>query len=214
MELPQPVNAECDPHPTVGPCRRLRRGGHRRSTGLLLALLVLAVACGCVRRRLTVRSDPPGAMVSVDQQEIGVTPVSVPFTYYGTRNFVVSRDRYETAAASRTFHPPWYEWPGLDFLSENLWPFEVRDERVVEFQLQPKQLVQPDKLMRRAGDLRDSARSGVVAPVPTPSSGPPTSPLPPTQRYYPGQGLEPGNMPEFLPPPVPTPDGPITPPRP
>ena len=35
-----------------------------------------AVLPGCVRRRMTVRSNPPGAVVFVDDQEIGTTPAS------------------------------------------------------------------------------------------------------------------------------------------
>src|SRR5687768_13584388 len=47
----------------------------------LLAALAMLVACesGCVRRRMTVRSNPPGAKVYVDDIEIGTTPVSTNF---------------------------------------------------------------------------------------------------------------------------------------
>ena len=44
---------------------------------LLLSLAVLAASqTGCVRRRMTIRSDPPGALVYVDDQQIGATPIS------------------------------------------------------------------------------------------------------------------------------------------
>ena len=46
---------------------------------------MLLPASGCVRRRLNVRTNPPGALVYVDNQQIGTTPCSVDFTYYGTR---------------------------------------------------------------------------------------------------------------------------------
>lgn len=133
----------------------------------LMAVVYLMTTTGCVRRRLTIRSDPPGATVYVDQREIGVTPVSTPFTYYGTRNFVVTKDGYETVQASRTFRPPWYQWPVLDFISENLWPRELRDERVVEFQLVPKATVSPEKLRQRAEELRRNAATGITAPLPS-----------------------------------------------
>ncbi|GIW93040.1 MAG: lipoprotein [Pirellulaceae bacterium] len=136
----------------------------------LLAAVVLLETVGnpgCVRRRMTIRTDPPGATVYVDQREIGTSPVSTPFTYYGTRNFVITKDGYETVQASRTFSPPWYQWPVLDFLTENLWPREIRDERIVEFQLVPRATVQPEKLIGRAEQLRQGAATGVVAPLPS-----------------------------------------------
>lgn len=143
-------------------------------------------------------------MIAVDQRELGTTPLSVPFTYYGTRNFVVSKDDHETVMASRTFQPPWYEYPPLDFIAENLWPFEVRDERLIEFQLVPKANVPPEKLIGRAQDLRSSSQGGTVTPLPSvaapgervsegPSSLAPTSeplshPFEPMPRIAPPSG--------------------------
>src|SRR5690606_3614274 len=51
----------------------------------ILAGLLLSQSLGCVHRRMTIRSDPPGALVLLEGEEIGYTPVSVDFTYYGTR---------------------------------------------------------------------------------------------------------------------------------
>ena len=45
----------------------------------------LATQTGCVQRRLTIRSSPPGAVVYVGNQEIGTTPISHDFIYYGSR---------------------------------------------------------------------------------------------------------------------------------
>ena len=144
---------------------------------IALLLLLLVLLPGCVRRRMTIRSEPSGALVSIDQQEIGTTPVSVGYTYYGTRNFQVTRDGYETASVSRTFKPPWYQWPIIDFFAENLWPFEVRDERVVDFSLIPQKPVATAKLVQRAGELRSGAQSGIVTPLVQPDELQPANPL-------------------------------------
>jgi hypothetical protein len=163
-----------------------RRG--QATTAILACLIVSQLATvGCVRRRMTVRSNPPGAMVSIDQQEIGTTPVSVDYTYYGVRNFVVSKEDHETVSASRTFSPPWYQYPPLDFLTENLWPFELRDERVVEFQLIPRTRVRTEDLVARGEQLRSTSRSGVVIPLPdtSPAVAPPANLLPPPANAYP-----------------------------
>ena len=160
--------------------RANRKGSH--CFLLALAFTTLLPATGCVRRRMTIRTDQPGATVYVDQREIGVTPVSTRFTYYGTRNFVVSKDGYETVAVSRTLNPPWYQYPVLDFMVENLWPFEVRDERVIDFQLVPKQTVPTERLIRRGEDLRFGAAQGHASPLP--SQWEEANPIPPTQSLF------------------------------
>jgi hypothetical protein len=59
-----------------------------------IPMLLLAVAAtGCVQRRMTIRSDPPGALVYVDDYQIGTTPVSHDF---------VSRSRSRGTNTSRS----------------------------------------------------------------------------------------------------------------
>jgi len=111
---------------------------------LALAAVHLLFATGCVRRRLTVRTNPPGAQVFVDDQEIGTTPCSAAFVYYGTRKITVMKDGYKTETIFQKIPPPWYEFPLLDFVVENAVPREIRDERVVDVQLSPQELV-PNK---------------------------------------------------------------------
>ncbi|MFM7737868.1 MAG: PEGA domain-containing protein, partial [Planctomycetota bacterium] len=74
------------------------RGVVRQSRWLFvcLVLLLLANNSGCVQRRMLIRSQPEGAMVTIDRQAIGQTPVSVPFTYYGTREIQLEKDGYQT----------------------------------------------------------------------------------------------------------------------
>ena len=64
----------------------------------LVAVLVLSVfsTSGCIRKRMTVRTTPSGAMAYIDKQPIGLTPVSTNFTYYGTRSIEIVRDGYRT----------------------------------------------------------------------------------------------------------------------
>ncbi len=105
---------------------------------LLCALAAACLSSGCVRRRLTVRTHPPGAQVFVDDQEIGTTPCSSSFVYYGTRKITLIKDGYRTETLYQKINPPWYQIPPLDFASENLLIREVRDERVVDVQLIPQ----------------------------------------------------------------------------
>jgi hypothetical protein len=138
----------------------------RSSQLLCILLLLLLASSGCVRRRLTIRSNPSQAMVTVDDQPIGMTPVSTSFTYYGTRKIKLVKDGYETATALETIRPPWYQIPPLDLISENFIGRELRDERVMDFQLQPQRIVPNQELLERAAALRDGAAQGVVTPEP------------------------------------------------
>jgi hypothetical protein len=101
------------------------------------------------------------------------------------------KDGYRTETLYQKFHPPWYEIPPLDFAVENLLPYEIRDERVVDVQLVPEEIVPQQKLLDRAQSLRDSARGGFVTPLvgtgAVSTDGPPKIGLP-------GQGL-PGGQP-------------------
>jgi len=131
-------------------------------TCLFLASLTIAVSSGCVRRRLTVRTTPPGAVVSVDNQTIGTTPAATSFTYYGTREIRVEKEGYKTESIKRRINPPWYEAPVLDFFSESLWPWEIRDERIIDVQLVPETIEPTGEVLQRADDLRRQSRAGVV----------------------------------------------------
>ncbi len=147
----------------------------------LLTLLLLSVMplAGCVRRRMTVRSNPVGARGYVDDRQIGITPFSTEFTYYGTRKIHMERDGMKSVTVERTFHAPWYQWPVIDFFAETLWPWEVRDEREVVVQMEPQAAADPQQLLGRASAMRDEAQlslaGSAVAPTVTP---PPTIPLP------------------------------------
>jgi hypothetical protein len=156
---------------------------------LALSVAVLCLSStGCVRRRLTVRSFPPGAQVFVDDQEIGTTPVSSSFVYYGTRKLTLIKDGYRTETLFQRINPPWYQIPPLDFVSENLLVREFRDERVVDVQLIPQEIVPQERLLERAQTLRDGALTGQITlpPGASPSAAPSFS--------FPGQGL-PGGVP-------------------
>ena len=128
---------------------------------LLIAVIPLMVS-GCVRRRMTVRTNPPGATVSVDNQVIGTTPAATSFVYYGTRELRIEKDGYRTETIRRNIKPPWYEYPVLDFISETLWPGELRDERIIDVELVPKQLDPANDVVERADSLRTQSRTGIV----------------------------------------------------
>ena len=131
------------------PCRH-----HARLSRLLLLVLAAAAATGCVRRRLLVRSNPPGATVHVDNQPIGVTPCGVDFVYYGTREIRLSKPGYETLTVNQPIPTPWYDLPGVDFFSENLIPTTIKDERAVSYNLVRQRMAPAEEIIARGEELR------------------------------------------------------------
>jgi len=121
---------------------------------VVAALAICLLASGCVQRRLTIRSNPPGALVYVDNYEIGTTPVSVNFTYYGTRQIRLVKDGYETLTVMQPVTPAWYQIPPADFVTENMLPGELRDHREFTYNLMPQVMVPTDQLLARAEQLR------------------------------------------------------------
>ena len=126
--------------------------------------------CGCVQRRMTIRSNPPGALVYVDDYEIGVTPVSTNFTYYGTRKIRLVKDGFETLTVMQPIRPPWYQIPPIDFFSENFVPGEIRDTRTLTYQLKPQTVCPPEELLGRAEQLRNQLYADGGPGTPTPST--------------------------------------------
>lgn len=131
----------------------------------LLITSAIGVLCvsGCVQRRLIVKTQPEGAFVSIDNIPVGYSPVSVPHTYYGTREFKVEKDGYKTVNVQERIRPKWYSTFPISFITENFWPREIRDQRIFDFQLQPKTLTDENDLVDRANDLRMNVERGTVA---------------------------------------------------
>jgi hypothetical protein len=139
-----------------------RRCRLRSLSCALFALVSVISLCGCgsVHRRMTINSDPPGALVLVDGEEKGYTPANVDFTYYGTREITLIKDGYETVTTMQKVRTPWYQVFPLDFVSDNLLPFKVTDRHRFDYQLKPQTISPSQQLIDRANELRSETRLG------------------------------------------------------
>jgi hypothetical protein len=158
-----------------------------------LGCLVLAVfATGCVERRFVISTEPFGAAVFNEHDvAIGASPADQTFERYGVYQFRLVKDGYATQVVQENIKAPWYEWPGLDFFSENVLPFWIRDVRYLHYQMTPVEIVSPDTLKANAEILR---QQGVTVgpemigrpPTPTVPAAPvPISSLPPPPAVLP-----------------------------
>jgi hypothetical protein len=119
-----------------------------------------------MHRRLTVRSDPPGALVQVDGEEVGYTPTSIDYTYYGTREITLQKSGYKTLTTQVKLATPWYQVFPLEFVTDNFALTKINDRREVSYALIQEQLEPREFLEERASGLRsDALRGEMPAPM-------------------------------------------------
>ena len=85
---------------------------------LLLTAMLTATAAGCVDRTLSITSDPPGALVHLNDREVGYTPVRVPFDFYGVYDVRLRRVGYQPLWTTAHARAPWWETPPIDLVAD------------------------------------------------------------------------------------------------
>ena len=136
------------------------------------ALLILPVLLlpACVQRRIVVTSDPPGALVWLNDREIGRTPAEAGFRYHGDYDVRLELPGYQPVHTERRAKAPVYEYPGIDlvaialpvrFKNEIRWHFDL--EPTPEASLPPAQV--ESELIERADELRAQAITPDTAPA-------------------------------------------------
>lgn len=103
--------------------------------------LVVLAACtlvlpGCLTRRITVTSNPAGATVWLNDAEVGRTPLSTDFTYYGDYDVRVKLEGYEPINQRMTAQAPLHEIPPFDLMAEAM-PTKIDHEVKWHFDLVP-----------------------------------------------------------------------------
>jgi hypothetical protein len=161
---------------------------------LTLALLASAAALtGCLQRTLTITSTPPGALVWVNDIEVGTTPLDIDFTYYGGYDVRVRREGYEPVSEKKKLKAPLREAPVVDLVAEAI-PINFHNRVEWHFELTPMaENVDPAAserdLIARASDLRAQIPPAAApspeltedGPGPSAPEAPPASSEPATQ---------------------------------
>lgn len=134
----------------------------RPRTGAMIAMIgCLIAAPGCIERTITINTEPEEATIFLNDQEVGRSPVVVPFTWYGDYDIIVRKDGYKTLQTHHRVVTPWYELPGIEIITECLIPFTVHDDHVLDtFVLQPMELPTKDALLEAAAEMRRRAGFG------------------------------------------------------
>lgn len=115
----------------------------------------LALLPGCVRRTIFITSEPEGALVYLNDTEVGRTPVEVDFLYYGDYDVrLIHPDREPLVTMGRA-RAPWWDTIGLDLIAEAA-PGEPHARIHWHYEL-PERNDDPAAMLERARALRERA---------------------------------------------------------
>jgi hypothetical protein len=124
--------------------------------GMVASVLALG---GCLERRIHITSEPAGAMVWLNDVEVGRTPCETAFTYFGDYDVRVRLEGYEPLVERKKARQPVYEYPPMDLVATAL-PAKIETEIKWHFVLsktlestQNKDTFEAD-LIQRARELR------------------------------------------------------------
>ncbi len=117
----------------------------------------LTGSAGCVRRTITITTEPPQALVILNDQEIGRSIVTTDFLWYGDYDVIIRKEGYETLKTHWDIKPPWYQVLPIDFFAEVLWPRYIHDRHSRHFVLEPAEPPAQEELIGRAVETRRRA---------------------------------------------------------
>ncbi len=121
----------------------------------IIAGIGLAMAlAGCVERKLTINTNPQGAMVILNDQELGTSPVTVPFNWYGDYWVRIAKDGYQMLDTHRELQAPLHDYFPFDFITQILYPGHIVDAYEWTFDLAPKEYPTRDELIESGQALR------------------------------------------------------------
>jgi hypothetical protein len=124
-----------------------------------ISAMAFVLVFGCVERTITFTSQPKGALVYLNDKEIGRTPVSVPFEWYGDYDIILRKDGCEPLKTHCKIKPPWYQYIPIDFFAGVLWPGTIRDDRILDYELMTMKPTNQTELSQRAIEMRHEAMS-------------------------------------------------------
>ena len=129
-----------------------------RRPALVCTALVLLLVAGCVRRALSITSEPAGAVVHLNGIEVGRTPIERDFTWYGVYEVELRKEGYETLKTTGDVPAPWWQWVPIDLVAEL---FPLRDRQALSYSMQPvsQAAVNPQQMLERAEALRPQLQS-------------------------------------------------------
>ncbi len=132
-----------------------------KRTALIISMALLAAA-GCVQRRMTIISEPAGATAYLDGDEIGKTPATTSFLFYGGREIRLEMDGYETLSHIESIEAPYYQKFPFDLVADVFVPWTITDRRFYPYKLKKAEPVSKADFLARAEAFRTEHKASIV----------------------------------------------------
>jgi hypothetical protein len=120
----------------------------------LLLLLCVALTSGCLDQKLTVTSEPEGALVIISDKEVGRTPLTIDFTWYGDYDVIIRYPEkgFATISTNANISPRWWGYPPIDLFA-SIMPWTVHDKRYLHYKLKKLELPNDETLIKSAEQM-------------------------------------------------------------
>jgi hypothetical protein len=92
--------------------------------------------------------------VLLNDEEIGVSPVTVSFRWYGDYNVTLRKPGCQTLQTHRKLNAPWYDYFPFDFVVGDLYPFQIVDSYEWSFDLQSQKEIDRQELIEAAEQIK------------------------------------------------------------
>ena len=123
------------------------------STVVIVSFIAILSLTGCVERQLTINTEPQGALVFLNDEEIGESPVTVSFEWYGDYNVRISKEGFETLNTHQRLKAPLHDKFPFDLISL-LSPKRTVDSYEWTFKLEEQKQISREELIRNAEELK------------------------------------------------------------
>lgn len=127
------------------------------STVIVVIFIAALSLPGCVERQLTINTEPQEALVILNDEEIGTSPVTVSFEWYGDYNVRISKQGYETLNTHRKLKAPLHDKFPFDLLALLSTKRKV-DSYEWTFELEEKKQVSREQLLQNAQELKSQLK--------------------------------------------------------
>ncbi len=128
---------------------------HNSSAITTICVIISTLLSGCVERKLTIKTNPQEALVILNDEEIGLSPVTVNFNWYGDYCVRIQKEGYETLNTHRELKGPWYDYFPFDFFAQIVNPSRIVDTYEWTFDLAPGQPISREELIQNAQKMQN-----------------------------------------------------------
>ena len=129
-----------------------------KTIGLICVIMTAALfLSGCVERKLTINTQPQGALIVLNDEEIGTSPVTVAFNWYGDYTVRINKEGYQSLDTHKKLKRPMKDMFPFDFFYEVITPKKYVDQYEWTFALAPYKPADRNELLKTAAAIKKQA---------------------------------------------------------